>query len=73
MNSRGRPAIVYLHPWEMDPGHPRVPGIPARQTWYHYHGLHRAVPKYERLMREFEFQSIKDYMREHKTKSSQDT
>ena len=71
MNGRGRPAIVYLHPWEMDPDHPRVPGIPARRTWYHYHGLSRAVAKYERLLREFEFQSIKQYMSTYKSRGLQ--
>ena len=26
INAEGRPAVLYLHPWEMDPGEPDVPG-----------------------------------------------
>ena len=61
INRRGRPAVVYLHPWELDPDQPRVAGIPRRRTWYHYHRLGAARAKYGRLLNEFEFSSIKDH------------
>jgi len=61
MNRNGRPAVVYLHPWELDADHPRVPGLPARRTWYHYWGLKGALAKYTRLLGEFRFCSIRDY------------
>src|SRR5206468_285736 len=28
INAEGRPAVVYLHPWEMDPEEPDVPEAP---------------------------------------------
>lgn len=63
INGNGRPAVVYLHPWELDPDHPRVPGIPRHRTWYHYHRLTAARSKYQRLLKEFEFGSIRDHRR----------
>jgi len=61
MNRKGRPAVVYMHPWELDADQPRVPGLPARQTWYHYWGLRSALAKYSRLLREFRFCSIREH------------
>lgn len=31
-----RPAIFYFHPWEIDPGQPRVTGAPLKSTLRHY-------------------------------------
>ncbi len=61
MNGKGRPAVVYMHPWELDADQPRVPGLPARHTWYHYWGLRGALAKYSRLLREFRFCSIREH------------
>ena len=61
MNRSNRPAVVYLHPWELDAPQPRLADLPARQTWYHYWGLHAAPRKYERLLREFRFGSIRQH------------
>jgi polysaccharide deacetylase family protein (PEP-CTERM system associated) len=61
MNARGRPGVVYLHPWELDPDQPRLPDLPARRTWYHYYGLGAARAKYERLLGDFQFGSIRDH------------
>ena len=63
MNRQGHPAVVYLHPWELDPDHPRVPEIPRRRTWYHYWGLGSARRKYGRLLRDFSFCSIREHRR----------
>ena len=32
INAEGRPAVLYLHPWEMDPGEPDVPGRRSRRA-----------------------------------------
>jgi len=61
MNRAGRPAVVYLHPWELDPGQPRLPELPASRTWYHYWGLPAATRKYSRLLDDFQFGSIRQY------------
>jgi len=44
-----RPAVFYLHPWEIDPDQPRVAGLPARTRFRHYVNLSRTRPRLERL------------------------
>ncbi|MXP42402.1 DUF3473 domain-containing protein [Altererythrobacter soli] len=49
----GRPAIFYFHPWEIDPGQPRVAGAPLRSRLRHYTNLDRMAGKLRQLVREF--------------------
>ncbi|HEY0324459.1 MAG TPA: XrtA system polysaccharide deacetylase [Allosphingosinicella sp.] len=37
----GRPAVFYFHPWEIDPGQPRVAGAPLKSRLRHYTNLSR--------------------------------
>lgn len=39
VNGDGQPAIFYFHPWEIDPGQPRVVGAPLRSKLRHYSRL----------------------------------
>ena len=48
-----RPAIIYFHPWEIDPGQPRVPGAPLRSRLRHYTNLSVMAHKLRRLTRDF--------------------
>ena len=38
-NGEGRPAIFYFHPWEIDPGQPRVVDAPLKSKLRHYSRL----------------------------------
>lgn len=49
----GRPAVFYFHPWEIDPGQPRVPGAPLKSRLRHYTNLDRMAPKLRELLRDF--------------------
>jgi polysaccharide deacetylase family protein (PEP-CTERM system associated) len=49
----GRPAIIYFHPWEIDPDQPRVEDAPLRSRVRHYTNLRRMAPKLRRLARDF--------------------
>lgn len=51
----GRPAIFYFHPWEIDPGQPRVPGAAAKSRFRHYVNLEKMAPKLQKLLRDFEW------------------
>lgn len=51
----GRPAVVYLHPWEFDPGQPRVRGLGLLRTFRHRVGIGRTARKLVPLLREFRF------------------
>jgi len=49
----GRPAIFYFHPWEIDPGQPRVTGAPLRSRLRHYTNLGKMEPKLLKLLQAF--------------------
>ena len=49
----GRPAIIYFHPWEIDPDQPRVANAPLRSRLRHYSNLSVMAAKLRRLTRDF--------------------
>ncbi len=53
----GRPVVFYIHPWELDPEHPRVP-FHWRALVSHYANLRSTEPKLRRLLREFHFGTL---------------
>lgn len=53
-------AIFYFHPWEIDPGQPRVAGIDAKTRFRHYVNLHRNEAKLDRLLRDFRWGRMDD-------------
>ncbi|MBL0937513.1 MAG: DUF3473 domain-containing protein [Gemmatimonadaceae bacterium] len=55
----GRPAVFYLHPWEVDPTQPRLP-VGAVTRIRHYRGLDVCADRLEQLMRRFAFQSFQN-------------
>jgi polysaccharide deacetylase family protein (PEP-CTERM system associated) len=55
MNREGHPAILYFHPWEIDPGQPRVASAPLRSKLRHYTGLSAMSGKLARLLSDFEW------------------
>lgn len=48
-----RPAVFYFHPWEIDPGQPRVAHAPLRSKVRHYSRLAAMESRLERLLGEF--------------------
>ena len=46
-------AIFYFHPWEIDPGQPRIAGIDARTRFRHYVNLAANEAKLQRLLADF--------------------
>ncbi|MGK5003788.1 XrtA system polysaccharide deacetylase [Janthinobacterium sp. LB2P70] len=54
INSRdGQAGIFYFHPWELDPGQPRPPGLDARTRFRHYLNLGRMEARLGRLTGDF--------------------
>jgi polysaccharide deacetylase family protein (PEP-CTERM system associated) len=49
VNADGRPAVFYFHPWEIDPGQPRVANAPLRSKLRHYSRLDAMAGKLRRL------------------------
>lgn len=46
-----RPAIFYFHPWEVDPGQPRVAQAPLKSRLRHYTNLSAMRPKLLKLLK----------------------
>jgi len=55
---RDIPGTFYVHPWEVDPAQPRIDVSWSART-RHYGGLTRTVPRLERLLAEFRFNSVR--------------
>jgi polysaccharide deacetylase family protein (PEP-CTERM system associated) len=58
LNREGNVAICYVHPWEFDPGKPRIDSL----KWYHYYRLKSTEKKFRRLMQDFKFISTQDWI-----------
>lgn len=54
INQRQQPFIFYLHPWEIDPDQPRI-SASWLSRFRHYNNLHKCESRLRRLMRDFEF------------------
>ncbi len=48
-----RPGIFYFHPWEVDPGQPRIAGCGWKSRVRHYTNLARMGPALDKLLRDF--------------------
>ncbi|MBO9713554.1 XrtA system polysaccharide deacetylase [Sphingomonas sp.] len=49
-NREGRPAVFYFHPWEVDPGQPRVAEAPLKSKLRHYSRLGAMAGKLDTLI-----------------------
>ena len=61
INRSGKPAVFYIHPWELDPGHPRIP-LPRRIAITHYANLQSTESKMRRLLSDFRFGPMKEVL-----------
>ena len=57
LERRRRPGMIYLHPWELDPGQP-VLDMGRLGTWRHRVGLGRTEAKLRWLLGRFRFDSV---------------
>lgn len=51
----GKPVIFYFHPWEIDPGQPRIPGLSARARFRHYLNIGHMESRLRRLVADFDW------------------
>ena len=61
-NRSGRPAIFYIHPWELDPEQPRI-RLPYLKYFRHYINLNKTKPRLEWLLSAFRFGSIGEVLK----------
>jgi len=62
VNREGYPAMVYLHPWELDPACPRITGADWRTRSRQYVNLGKTEPRLKRLLADFPWGPIMDYL-----------
>jgi polysaccharide deacetylase family protein (PEP-CTERM system associated) len=58
LNASGHNAMCYIHPEDLAPDRPRLPGY----TWHYYWGLNRALKKFESLLKNFQFSSVREVL-----------
>jgi polysaccharide deacetylase family protein (PEP-CTERM system associated) len=63
LDTERRPFMFYLHPWEIDPGQPRIAA-----KWFsrfrHYNNLDRCHRRLERLLGDFHFGTVEASLRQ---------
>jgi polysaccharide deacetylase family protein (PEP-CTERM system associated) len=50
VRDRGEPAVFTVHPWELDPAHPPMPGLSPIQRAVHFLGLGRLPERLHRFL-----------------------
>jgi len=63
VNSKEKqPAVVYFHPWEIDPGQPRIKAG-LKSTFRHYLNLHRTEGKLMHLFQRLQFGTMQQVLK----------
>ncbi len=62
LEREGMPVVFYLHPWELDPDHPRVPFQLEADGATHYANLRSTRRRLERLLSEFRFATLAEVL-----------
>ena len=55
-----RSFVFYIHPWELDPKQPRIIGVSPKSRFRHYVNLRRTEARFQRLLGDFCFSTIRD-------------
>jgi polysaccharide deacetylase family protein (PEP-CTERM system associated) len=58
----GAPYMFYIHPWEIDPGQPRVRELGAVSRFRHYVNLERCEGRFRALLEEFHWTTVSDVL-----------
>lgn len=58
INNDDHPAIFYIHPKDLDTNMPRI----AEYSWHYYYGLKSSLKKFEKLLTDFKFDSVRNVL-----------
>jgi len=61
LNRAGGAAVFYIHPWELDPTHPRI-RVPRRVALTHYANLKATEGRLVRFLRDFRFAPAREVL-----------
>lgn len=62
----GQAAIIYFHPWEIDPNQPRVENAPIKSKLRHYSRLSAMEGKLEKLIGDFQWERMDEMVAREK-------
>jgi polysaccharide deacetylase family protein (PEP-CTERM system associated) len=63
-NRSGDPCMLYVHPYEVGPVLPTIPGLSRLRRFRHYHNVGRGEPRLRRLLQAFRFLRAIDVLHE---------
>jgi len=58
----GTPYLFYIHPWEIDPGQPRLSGLGTVNRFRHYVNLDRSEERFRSLLADFRWTTVGDVL-----------
>lgn len=61
-SNNNRPFVFYIHPWEFDPEQPRMKQAGWKSKFRHYLNLHKTEKRFIRLLEDFNFSTIDDFL-----------
>ena len=59
INKNGNPFIFYIHPKDLDPEMPKI----NEYAWHYYYNLNGATKKFEKILSDFKFYTVKDHLK----------
>ena len=62
-NEAGRPAVLFVHTWELNPKTPKLKLGPYK-SFVTYHNLEKTALRLDQILAQFEFTSVRNYMKE---------
>jgi len=62
VNDQGRPAVFYLHPWELDPGQPRIKNLSFSKRFRHYRNIDQTEKRLDQLLQDFKFTTVREVL-----------
>ena len=62
LNQQGQSVVVYIHPWEFDPDPPKIEGLSLMKRFRTYSSTSTLLYKFDKLLKDFKFTTISDYI-----------
>jgi polysaccharide deacetylase family protein (PEP-CTERM system associated) len=62
INRAGFPAMIYLHPWELDPDCPKIRQADCRTRFRQYVNLGKTRARLDKLLKDFAFAPIREHL-----------
>jgi polysaccharide deacetylase family protein (PEP-CTERM system associated) len=56
LNKQNHQAMFYIHPKDLDPDMPKIPGY----GWHYYYNLKSSLSKFEKILKDFKFSSVEE-------------